>query len=190
MKPSVKIHIGQYYASKDPAIISTILGSCVSVCLYDPKTKIGGMNHILRVGEDMTAFDESARYGINAMELLINRMLALNADRRSLRAKVFGGGKVLVGNGDNGVFSPGDANVKFAFYFLETEKIPIDGYNIGGNFARKIELNTSTGEVLMRKIKARFLEDIRVQEQKYRRQIQGQVEKPWGVAWFNEKTGV
>lgn len=82
MKTIVRIHIGQYFASAHPAIIQTILGSCISVCLFDPVTKIGGMNHILHTGEGLASPDESARFGINAMELLINEMLGLGAVRK------------------------------------------------------------------------------------------------------------
>jgi len=145
------------------------------------------MNHIFLPGSaDLNEFNDSARYGINAMELLINKMLSLKAGRRSLRAKVFGGGRVLNGNCSNGSFSPGEANIQFAFNFLKTERIPIDGYNVGGTFARKLELNSFTGEVLMKKIKSRFIEDIKVAEQKYRRQVQGQIHKPGEVALFHD----
>ena len=93
MKPVVYMHIGQYFASKDPVIIQTVLGSCVSVCFFDPVTRIGGMNHILYSGEVRSSYDYNARYGINAMELLINEMVGLGAVRSRLIAKVFGGGK-------------------------------------------------------------------------------------------------
>ena len=183
----ITLGIGGLYASIDREVITTVLGSCVSVCLFDPITRSGGMNHIFLPGNaDFNVFNDSARYGINAMELLINEMLSIGARRRSLRAKVFGGGQVLNGNGDKGVFKPGEANIEFTFGFLQTEKIPIDGYNVGGNFARRVELNTYTGEVLMKKIKARFTEDIKVLEQKYRRKVQGQLDKPRRVALFND----
>jgi chemotaxis protein CheD len=94
-KPIVKIHIGQYFASRDPAIIYTVLGSCISVCFFDPIARIGGMNHILHTGESLFSSDDSARFGINAMELLINEMVGLGAIRSRLVAKVFGGGNIL-----------------------------------------------------------------------------------------------
>ena len=93
MKRQIHIHIGGYYASKKPAVIHTVLGSCAAVCLFDPMKRIGGMNHIFLPGKaDMAHFDDAARYGINAMELLTNKMLNLGADRGKLAAKVFGGG--------------------------------------------------------------------------------------------------
>ena len=89
----ITLGIGGLHASRSREKISTVLGSCVSVCLFDPATSAGGMNHIFLPGNaDLKVFNDSARYGINAMELLINKMLSLDARRRSLRAKVFGGG--------------------------------------------------------------------------------------------------
>lgn len=150
----ISIGIGELYASKEQAVIDTVLGSCVSVCLYDPVNRIGGMNHILLPGNtDHKEFNDSARYGKNAMELLINRMLSLRASRGSLRAKVFGGGHFLIGGSGPITISPGEANVGFAFNFLKTEGIPVDHYNVGGDFARRVELNSFTGEVLMKRIR-------------------------------------
>ncbi|MDM8535516.1 chemotaxis protein CheD, partial [Desulfobacterales bacterium HSG17] len=96
IKRHVDIHIGEFHASGQPTVISTLLGSCVAVCLYDPIKQIGGMNHILMPGRaDMKRFDMSARYGINAMELLINRIMNLGGKRRNLVAKIFGGAKTI-----------------------------------------------------------------------------------------------
>ena len=82
MKKSFSIHIGGFHASRNPAVIETLLGSCVAVCLYDPVARIGGMNHILLPGKaDLKHFDNVARYAINAMELLINRVMTLGGKR-------------------------------------------------------------------------------------------------------------
>lgn len=94
---AVKLLPGEYFASGEDLVIVTVLGSCVSVCLRDPLNGIAGMNHFMLpergLGGDPAS--PSARYGSHAMELLINRMLALGASRERLQAKVFGGGSVL-----------------------------------------------------------------------------------------------
>ena len=96
MKKKVSIHIGGFHASTKPTVIDTLLGSCVAVCLYDHVAPVGGMNHILLPGKaDLRHFDNVARYAINAMELLINRILNLGGKRQNLTAKVFGGAHVL-----------------------------------------------------------------------------------------------
>ncbi|MGA2401571.1 MAG: chemotaxis protein CheD [Syntrophobacteraceae bacterium] len=96
MRKLIRIHIGGLHASKEPAVIDTVLGSCVAVCLHDAVERIGGMNHILLPGEaELTHFDTSARYGINAMELLINTIATLGGNRRRIAAKAFGGAHIL-----------------------------------------------------------------------------------------------
>jgi len=81
MKKQINIHIGDYYASEEPVIITTLLGSCVAVCLFDGENRIGGMSHIFLPGRaEWDRFDSSARYGINAMELLINKIMKLGGD--------------------------------------------------------------------------------------------------------------
>jgi len=151
MKKFIRIHIGDLHASKEPAIIETVLGSCVAVCLYDGMERVGGMNHILLPGEaDLKNFDTSARYGINAMELLINRIVALGGDRRRIVAKVFGGGNILP------AISPGNRigsrNTEFVLEFLEMEGIDLVSQNLGGRVSRKILFHTDTGYAFLKTI--------------------------------------
>lgn len=153
MKPSVTIHIGEYYSSKTPLIISTILGPCAAVCLFDTENKIGGMNHILLPG-DSSAGKKSGNpmYGINAMELLINQMMKLGANRYKLTAKVFGGASIL--SSISSEFCMGIRNIEFVVDFLLLEKIPIVNYNFGGVDSRRIYFHTDTSEVLLKRIKS------------------------------------
>lgn len=181
MKQSVKIHIGQYYASKDPAIIHTVLGSCVSVCLFDPDTKIGGMNHILCVGEKMTVFDEDTRYAINAMEVLINEMVGLGAVRSRLVAKIFGGGNILRMSKE---YRPGPKNVAFILKFLEVEKIKLKNQNTGGNYSRKLFLHTDTFEVLLKKNCVMSNASLAKQEKQYYTRVKSIPDKSGEITLF------
>ena len=151
MKPSVNIHIGDYYSSKTPVVITTVLGPCAAVCLFDPANRIGGMNHILLPGDSPFGINSSdSRYGINAMELLINQMMKLGANRYKLTAKVFGGASILATVASE--FCTGMRNIEFVVDFLITEKIPISNYNFGGVDSRRIFYHTDTGDVLMKRI--------------------------------------
>ncbi|MBN1904555.1 MAG: chemotaxis protein CheD [Deltaproteobacteria bacterium] len=151
MKPVVHLHIGQYFASKEPAIIQTVLGSCVSVCFYDPVTRIGGMNHILYSGEVRSSYDYNARYGINAMELLINEMVGLGAVRSRLIAKVFGGGNMFNFDQKN---QQGIKNTDFVVRFLELDGIKLVAQDTGGRFSRKILFHTDTGKASVKRTNA------------------------------------
>ena len=124
MPKRYNITIGGYYASQRPVIIHTLLGSCVAVCLYDSQKKIGGMNHILLPGKaDLKHYNMPARYGVNAMELLINRIINLGGRKRGLTAKIFGGANVL--STINPTLAVGGKNVSFVKEFLELESIKI-----------------------------------------------------------------
>jgi chemotaxis protein CheD len=151
MKPVVHLHIGQYFASKDPVIIQTLLGSCVSACFFDPVTRIGGMNHILYSGKRTVSYDDNARYGINAMELLINEMVGLGAVRSRLIAKVFGGGNMFNFDQKN---LQGIKNTDFVIRFLELDGIKLVAQDTGGRFSRKIIFHTDTGRTLLKRTKA------------------------------------
>jgi len=184
MKPSYNIHIGEYYASKTPAIISTILGPCVAVCLHDKTKGIGGMNHILMPGDapDRENIIDS-RYGINAMELLINQMMKLGANRYKLTAKVFGGAAIL--SSISGEFNMGIRNVESVIEFLEVEKIPIVNYNFGGFDSRRIYYHSDTDEVLIKRIKSReaLTEDSVVKER--RLEAEKRIKKSPSVIFFD-----
>lgn len=123
--------------SEPHVIVSTLLGSCVAACLYDPVAKVGGMNHFLlgEPGADhRVAPGDMARYGVHAMELLINGMMAVGAVRSRLQAHLYGGATIISGLG-----SIGASNAAFARRFMETEGIAIGHCDLGGTSARKIE---------------------------------------------------
>jgi chemotaxis protein CheD len=149
---AVKILPGQYYASSGHGAISTVLGSCVSTCLWDPLMRIGGMNHFMLPGDGEAAASPvapSARFGVYAMEVLINEMIRLGADRRRMVAKVFGGGRVLRGFGTLDV---GAKNCAFVLEFLATEGIPVVARDLLDVYARKLHFFPDTGKVQLKKL--------------------------------------
>lgn len=185
MKAQITIHIGECHASKNPAVISTVLGSCVAVCLFDPKYRIGGMNHILLPGKaDMTHFDDAARYGINAMELLINRIMALGGRRNRLVAKLFGGGHVLPAiSRENGM---GEKNVAFALAFLKNENIRVLCKDVGGTDSRRIYFHTDTSEVLLKRIPCATFRKAALEEKQRFAQVKADAQRGGEVILFRD----
>ena len=179
------IHVGEIFVGRKPTVVHTLLGSCVSVCLIDRTAGIGGMNHILLPGKaDLHSFDASARYGVNAMEMLIGSIQRAGAARKRLEAKVFGGANVLTGL--DKTFNPGFRNGTFAMEFLELEKIPVVGHDIGGFNARRIYLRTDTGEVFMKRIPRYQASNIVIEEKEYRRRVEGELSREGRVTLFNK----
>ena len=160
IKPkSVTIHPGEYYVTKKNVVISTLLGSCVSACLYDPVNKIVGMNHFLlsakqNIENISVCITEAGRYGVHAMELVINGMLNLGAKRKNILAKAFGGGSFYQSyHGTEGFFRVGEINSRFIFEFLKNDGIPLVAYDLGGDTGRMIRFSSDDFSVLVRRFK-------------------------------------
>lgn len=149
---------GEFYVSNTQEVISTLLGSCVAACLYDPVNKVIGMNHFLLAYKKHaynlpTMSSEEGRYGINAMELLINEMMAKGASRLNLKAKCFGGGDVLQIRGEpGGRKSVGGVNIDFIREFLKNENIPMVSSALGGTLGRNVHFVGSDFSVFVKMI--------------------------------------
>lgn len=183
-KREVNIHIGEFFASNEPAVIHTILGSCVAVCLYDPVAKVGGMNHILLPGRaHLKAFDMPARFGINAMELLINALMSEGADRRRIVAKVFGGARIIPGISRE--FRVGAKIISFILRFLKNERIRVVTRDLGGEQTRKIYFHTDTGTVFLKRLKiGKSYAEIALEERKKLEKIRKEAEREDNVTLF------
>lgn len=152
MKATEKMRVviqGEFLISKDRSeVLSTILGSCVAAFLRDPVAGIGGLNHFLLPGHDPS--DRNAmKYGLNAMELLINSLIREGARRDRLEGKLFGGGRMVPGLTDIGA-----ANGKFAEDFLRREGIHYLGGSLGGDYGRKLRVWPVSGQVQQMKLPA------------------------------------
>ncbi len=151
MTRSIVITQGEHRVSADPQVqITTLLGSCVACCLWDPLAAVGGMNHILLASTSRNA-TQSDLAGINAMELLINDLLKLGARRERLQAKLFGGAQMV-----NGLSDIGRANCAFAVGFLKQEDIPCVAQSLGGQFARQIVFTPTTGALRAKTTRGRM----------------------------------
>lgn len=150
----------------DNLVIATTLGSCIAACIFDVEAGIGGMNHFLLPDAKHDKLSASARYGSAAMEQLINRLLKQTRRRDRLRAKVFGGANVNVGNALRGS-TIGQRNAEFVMDYLATEGIPTVSWDIGGNAARAVRFFPTTGRTQRRLIGGDQVSDILRQETGY-----------------------
>lgn len=164
---AAKILPGEYYVTDRQMVLVTVLGSCVSACIRDPGTGIGGLNHFMlpHTGQDVgSPLSTSARYGSYAMELLINQLLKLGARRAHLEAKVFGGGNVLPGLT---VTDVGSRNAAFVLDYLGTEGIRVTAKDLVDTCPRKVYFFPHSGRVLVKRLKTLHNRTILDREREY-----------------------
>jgi chemotaxis protein CheD len=170
-KKSINIIAGDCFVSDEDIIMTTVLGSCISVCLYSDYSEYCGMNHFMlprkhtQYGKEKDIMhSDAAFYGINAMEMLINTFFKIGIKKSLLKSKVFGGGNVFqVRSGESSV---GEQNVDFVMKFLKIENIPVTSCSIGGDYARKILFFTRTHEVYQFRLKKTIEERIAIEERR------------------------
>jgi len=166
----IVLHPGDYASSKEDLVICTVLGSCIAVVLWDRRLGFAGMNHFMlpRNARPEAFFEESGKYGINAMELLINDMLKKGSRREDLDAKVFGGGHVLATVANSNIMSRvPENNIAFALKFLKDEGFKILSSDVGGSQGRKIFVFATSGKVLLKRLGAERVLEVEKEEEAY-----------------------
>ncbi len=170
-RDAAKILPGEYYFTSKDMMIVTVLGSCVSACLRDRVSGVGGMNHFMLPdgGDPDSPVSASMRYGTYAMEVLINELLKAGARRENLEAKVFGGGNVLRGFV---AINVGERNAQFVRNYLRTEGIRCVAEDLNDIHPRKVYFFPRTGKVLVKKLKQLNNNTLVNREQDYASRLQ------------------
>jgi len=167
---AVKILPGEYYIADQDMVLVTVLGSCVTACIRDRETGVGGMNHFMLAegGDDLVG--PSARYGVYAMEILINHLLKNGARRQNLEAKVFGGGRVLSSLAGAMI---GERNADFVIKYLKTEQIPVLARDLLDVYPRKVYFFPQTGRVLVKRLTRLHNDTLARREREYAARLNG-----------------
>lgn len=158
---AVKVLPGEYFVSSEDVMIMTVLGSCISACIWDGRARAGGMNHFMLPDGDSA--DGFGRYGSYAMELLINQMLKIGARRETMQAKVFGGAQVMAGFTSMNV---GEKNTKFVLDYLATERIPVVSQDVLDIHPRKVCFFPVSGKALVKRLAHAHPETLVLEERK------------------------
>lgn len=163
---AVKLMPGEYYVTHDDMVLVTVLGSCVAACIRDRHSGLGGMNHFMLAEGNRSDEPASAsmRYGVYAMEVLINELLKLGASRQGLEAKVFGGARVLEAFT---VTEIGAQNARFVLEFLQRERIPVAAQDLLDVWPRKVYYFPRSGRVLVKRLRRAHNDTILAREQEY-----------------------
>lgn len=171
---AAKILPGEYYVTSENELITTVLGSCISACVRDRESGIGGMNHFMlpetseakmKQGSD-ALIGNATRYGNYAMEHLINTILSNGGKRKNLEIKVFGGGKIIPTLSD-----VGQSNINFILDYIDQEGLSLVSQDLGDIYPRKVIYFPKTGKVGMKKIQDLHNDTIAQRERQYSRNI-------------------
>ena len=167
---------GEFFVSREPMVVYTVLGSCISACIRDPIVGVGGMNHFMlpapkEGGSD--SWGESTRYGSFAMEALINEILKRGGLKSRLEIKLFGAGKIYDGNIDVGA-----NNAEWVIEYLKSEGLATAKTDLGDVFPRKVYYFTNSGRVLMKKIERIKNRTIFDRESEYAAKIKQREKQP------------
>lgn len=145
----VNLAQGDYAVSDEPILLTTVLGSCVAACLYAPDKQMGGINHFLLPEAGASEPEaNSFRYGVHAMEVLINSLLRKGAARETLQLKVCGAGDVVSGLSNR----VGKANATFITLYAKQEKLDLLAADLGGDHPRRVVFNPTTGSMKVKKL--------------------------------------
>lgn len=139
------LYPGQIYVSREPSIVTTILGSCAALCLWDYQKKIGGMNHYLLPEGDENG-PNRLRYGNVANPALLQELLVLGCEVKSLQAKIFGGSSAFT----DSLQSLGSRNVQLAEQFVREAGIRLVAKEVSGKHGRRLIFHTEDGVTFIR----------------------------------------
>jgi chemotaxis protein CheD len=148
--PAVYLYPGQMFISAKPAMVTTILGSCVAVCLWDPAVAAAGIIHYLLPSNKVRS-NADLRYGNTAIDRLIEEMVQRGAWKERMQAKTFGGATMLLAGRTSGT-SIGDRNIAAAREHLSQHGIAIVADQTGGYLGRKLLFHTGNGCAYVKEI--------------------------------------
>lgn len=157
---AVKVLPGEYYVTADDLVVQTVLGSCIAACIWDPRVRVGGMNHFML---PEGGADSGGRYGSFAMELLINELMKQGARRETMQAKVFGGGQVM---SSFTTMNVGERNTKFVLDYLQTERIAVVSKDVLDIHPRKVVFFPASGKAMVKRLAHSHPESLESQERK------------------------
>lgn len=166
---AAKILPGEFYVTRNPERIVTVLGSCVSACIRDPYNNIGGMNHFMLPAVSTHMVNDAfapTRYGNVAMEYLINEILKNGGRKNNLEVKLIGGGQVLFD-----VANIGEVNIEFVREFVRIEKLNLVSEDLGDIYPRKVHYEPLTGRVFVKRLESTKNNTISERERKYKQEL-------------------
>jgi chemotaxis protein CheD len=147
--PRIVVRVGELMVTDAPAVLAAIaLGSCVAIMLYDDRSRIGGLAHVLLPTQGMSRIKgEPGRFAQTAVPVLVERMIARGARAPAITARIVGGASMFVSLTPPGTIQMGERNVVAAREALHRGGIRLTGEAVGGDFGRTVEFDLASGRV-------------------------------------------
>lgn len=166
---------GEYYVTRNKEAVYTTLGSCISACIRDRVTGVGGMNHFMLpasgdvAGSNASSLGVATRYGNFAMEHLINDILKNGGKRQTLEVKIFGGGRIIANMTDVGL-----RNIAFVREYLKAEGLLVTSEDVGSIYPRMVVYFPATGRAQVKRLRSLHNNIIVEQEKSYMHTIEAE----------------
>lgn len=161
---AAKVKPGEFFVANSPMVLTTVLGSCIAACIYDPVKGYGGMNHfMLPASRSQGDMGRSLRYGLFAMEQLINELMKHGSQRENMQVKLTGGGDMM-----RGFSSIGQQNIDFINQYAVDEGLNVLASDLGGDQARRVAFFPTEGRMLVNKMDHREDQRLIEEERSYR----------------------
>jgi chemotaxis protein CheD len=148
MQTLINVGVAQMQTGANPAVLRTILGSCIGICIYDKEKKTGGLAHILL--PECTSSDKPEKYADTAIPLLINILIKAGCKKENMSAKISGGASMFKFNSNISLSQIGEKNIEMTIKQLEENHIPIMAVDVGGNSGRVIDFHLEDGRLKVR----------------------------------------
>ncbi|MCP4595461.1 MAG: chemotaxis protein CheD [Neptuniibacter sp.] len=162
---AVKVKPGDFYVSNSGIVITTVLGSCISACIHDPVAGYGGLNHFMLPDSGTQGdLDRSMRYGLFAMEQLINELMKHGCQRERMQVKLTGGGDMMGGL----TTRIGQQNIDFILKYIQDEGLSLEASDLGGDQARRVAYFPTEGRMLVNKLDHRDDQRLIEEERSFR----------------------
>lgn len=170
---AARILPGEYYVTKSDEGVYTTLGSCISACIRDRVSGVGGMNHFMLPasadadGWKAGGLSAATRYGNFAMEHLINDIMKNGGQRKNLEVKLFGGGRILQNMTDVGL-----RNINFVHDYIQTEGLKVLAEDVGDIFPRMVVYFPASGKVKVKRLRSLHNNTIAEEEIRYLKTVE------------------
>ena len=150
----LELQPGEFYVAHEPTLLTTVLGSCVALCIFDRRLGIGGMNHFLLPKPQTTSDsnDNPYKYANHCIPALLKEFKKAGSNPTDLDIKILGGANIFDSNAESFSSAVGRENIAAARTILQLFGMAISGENVGGDQGRRVELNTATGELRFQKL--------------------------------------